>query len=104
MARRVVAIAISFLLMLLPVIADARPRVLGLDFEKRFVKPGTGPARLRRRATTTADLWNAQGDLLYLINTTVGTPPQAISLHIDTGSSDIWVSRPLCERNVLADR
>jgi Eukaryotic aspartyl protease len=73
--------------------AAAEPGVIGLPFEKRKVA-NSAPAnrRLRKRSgTVQATLYNAEGDFLYLVNTTVGTPPQNIALQIDTGSSDIWV-------------
>lgn len=38
---------------------------------------------------------------LYFANATLGTPPQDVRLHIDTGSSDLWVNTPsstLCEK------
>lgn len=36
-------------------------------------------------------LHNRLYDLDYLINITVGTPPQALQLELDTGSREIWV-------------
>ena len=47
----------------------------------------------RRQSTDTvlADLGNALQAGLYYANVTVGTPPQDLSLQIDTGSSDVWV-------------
>lgn len=33
-------------------------------------------------------------ETLYFINATVGTPPRTVRLHIDTGSSDLWVNTP----------
>jgi hypothetical protein len=78
--------------------AASAPRVFGLDFQKREVPTAEGSLnRLRRRASTvTSTLYNAQSNLLYLINATVGTPPQKFSLQLDTGSSDIWVRPFLC--------
>lgn len=37
----------------------------------------------------------------YLVNITVGTPPQKLSVTLDTGSSDLWIpaaSAPLCKK------
>lgn len=33
-------------------------------------------------------------ETLYFINATLGTPAQSLRLHIDTGSSDLWVNTP----------
>ncbi|KAK0673903.1 putative candidapepsin precursor [Cercophora samala] len=33
-------------------------------------------------------------ETLYFINGTVGTPPKSLRLHLDTGSSDLWVNTP----------
>jgi hypothetical protein len=34
---------------------------------------------------------------LYFINGTLGTPPQVVQMHLDTGSSDLWVNTPSSE-------
>ncbi len=33
-------------------------------------------------------------ETLYFINATVGTPARSVRLHLDTGSSDLWVNTP----------
>jgi hypothetical protein len=44
-----------------------------------------------QRQPISATLHNRRYDLDYLINITVGTPPQALQLELDTGSREIWV-------------
>jgi len=36
----------------------------------------------------------SEKETLYFINGTIGTPPHPVRLHIDTGSSDLWVNTP----------
>lgn len=52
---------------------------------------------LAKRQSIQAELTNNM-DLEYLVNITVGTPPQKMGVTLDTGSSDLWVpstsSRP----------
>ena len=61
----------------------AEPKVLGLDFDKREVFAQDQP--LRKRASDSATVYNAQGSLLYLVNVTVGTPGQKLMCYaLDT--------------------
>ncbi|KAI8393232.1 Peptidase family A1 domain profile [Nakaseomyces glabratus] len=42
------------------------------------------------------------GDLMYTVQLHVGTPPQNVTVQLDTGSSDLWfpvASNPYCKRN-----
>ncbi|KAJ5722627.1 hypothetical protein N7488_000662 [Penicillium malachiteum] len=50
---------------------------------------------LQKRSSKTAStsLYNEQ-NMYYMVNITLGTPPQNLSLSLDTGSSDIWVNVP----------
>lgn len=64
----------------------------------------TPPAGFQKLQHVARDA-NAQGVLqthrmFYLVNVTVGTPPQPVLLDIDTGSRDTWVqyaNSPLCK-------
>ncbi|PTB37736.1 hypothetical protein M441DRAFT_60897 [Trichoderma asperellum CBS 433.97] len=67
----------------------AQAQVVQFDIEKR-----DGPLLrdLSRRATTVNGvLSNQQVQGGYFLNVEVGTPPQNITLQLDTGSSDVWV-------------
>ncbi|KAJ4304102.1 hypothetical protein N0V88_001712 [Collariella sp. IMI 366227] len=47
---------------------------------------------MRKRGAVSADLDNEE--TLYFINATIGTPAKPVLLHLDTGSSDLWVNTP----------
>ncbi|KAI9810989.1 MAG: hypothetical protein M1827_005720 [Pycnora praestabilis] len=74
---------------------DAVPAVVGFDIQRRHVANPLARDRLRRRATSnTVGLALDNGETLYLANVSLGTPAQKLSLHIDTGSSDLWANSP----------
>lgn len=70
----------------------ASPGYLVLDFDKR----ATVERRLVRRqdpsdGSFVGELVQNTNKLEYLINITLGTPPQPLAVTLDTGSSDLWV-------------
>ncbi|KAL1862492.1 hypothetical protein Daus18300_008589 [Diaporthe australafricana] len=76
------------------------PRVLGMPTQRKTVSNPHKRDQLRRRATVTANLDNEE--TLYFVNATLGTPAQSLRLHLDTGSSDLWVntaSSALCTQS-----
>ncbi|KAI1090863.1 acid protease [Rostrohypoxylon terebratum] len=86
---------------ILAVPADARnipssisqPKVVSLATQRRTISNPVKRDRLRRRDNTvTAKLDNEE--TLYFVNGTLGTPAQSIRMHLDTGSSDLWVNTP----------
>ncbi|KAK3692063.1 aspartic peptidase domain-containing protein [Podospora appendiculata] len=69
------------------------PRVVGLQTERRSITNPLTRERIRRkRDTLVVGLDNEE--TLYFINATIGTPARSVRLHIDTGSSDLWVNTP----------
>ncbi|KAL2270373.1 hypothetical protein VTJ83DRAFT_2557 [Remersonia thermophila] len=68
-------------------------RVVALQIERQAPRdPIHRDKRRMKRDPFSVGLDNAE--TLYFINATVGTPPEAVRLHIDTGSSDLWVNTP----------
>ncbi|KAI2472075.1 acid protease [Annulohypoxylon bovei var. microspora] len=94
---------------ILAVPADARnipssigqPKVISLATQRKTISNPVRRDRLRRRdGTVRAELDNEE--TLYFVNGTLGTPAQSIRMHLDTGSSDLWVntaSSSLCSQS-----
>ncbi|EEH41333.2 candidapepsin-4 [Paracoccidioides lutzii Pb01] len=72
------------------------PHVVGLDIQRRHVSNPIERDRFRRRQLNAIAeiLDNERQGTLYFCNVSLGTPPQRIRLHIDTGSSDLWCNVP----------
>ena len=81
----------------------ASPKALSLPIQRRHVPDIMAHERIRLRkrqsgGSVESTLDNEQS--LYFANITLGTPSQSLQLHIDTGSSDLWVntaSSSLCQ-------
>ncbi|OAA58886.1 candidapepsin-4 precursor [Cordyceps fumosorosea ARSEF 2679] len=80
---------------------EGDPRVVRLPLQRRDIPDPAAHDRqriMRREGTIQAELNNLK--TLYFFNATLGTPPQNLRLHLDTGSSDLWVntaSSALCQ-------
>ncbi|KAJ4982726.1 eukaryotic aspartyl protease [Stagonosporopsis vannaccii] len=75
----------------LKLVPRENPRVVGLDIQRRNVPDPVARDQLRRRQSTVQQTLDNL-ETLYFANATLGTPEQSFRLHIDTGSSDLWVN------------
>jgi hypothetical protein len=67
------------------------PKVLGFDIQRRDVANPVAHDALRRRQKTVQETLDNL-ETLYFANASLGTPAQNFRLHVDTGSSDLWVN------------
>ncbi|KAM3560281.1 hypothetical protein MY1884_003029 [Beauveria asiatica] len=68
-------------------------RVVHLSLQRSKVQDPVARDRqriMRRSRTVQAELDNLR--TLYFFNASLGNPPQELRLHLDTGSSDLWVN------------
>lgn len=66
----------------------ANPKTLGLKFEVERHQTES-PTIDKRDKSLGGDISNRK--IRYLTNITVGTPPQRLSVRLDTGSADLWI-------------
>ena len=79
-------------------------RVVQHNIQRRYVENPIAhdQARALRRRAGTVSVPLQNEETLYFMDVTIGTPPQSLKMHIDTGSSDLWVNTPsssLCEES-----
>ncbi|KAH7160021.1 aspartic peptidase domain-containing protein [Dactylonectria estremocensis] len=71
------------------------PRVLSLDLQRHKIQDPISYDRNRqRRRSGSVDVDIDNEVTLYYFNASLGTPKQELRLHLDTGSSDLWVNSP----------
>jgi hypothetical protein len=80
---------LSSALLALSALPSSQAGIVQFELQRREIPKFNN--QLKRRGSSSAPVYNAQGDLLYLVNATVGNPPQSMQLQLDTGSSDVWL-------------
>ncbi|KAJ6444700.1 candidapepsin-4 precursor [Purpureocillium lavendulum] len=81
--------------------ADVAPRVMHLDLQRAHIRDPATHDKLRKRARTVNGTLDNM-ETLYFLNISLGTPPQQLRMHLDTGSSDLWVNTDIslfCSQN-----
>ncbi|KAI8969274.1 aspartic peptidase domain-containing protein [Mycotypha africana] len=64
---------------------------------RRLRRPDTIISSIQKRDPFQAPLYNDQGSQ-YLVDISVGTPPQNFSVTLDTGSADLWIPGKFCPK------
>ncbi|CZT46300.1 related to aspartic proteinase OPSB [Rhynchosporium secalis] len=70
---------------------DGPAKVVEFQIERNKIRNPVMRDRLRRRASTIQATIDNE-ETLYFVNASLGTPRQSFRLHLDTGSSDLWVN------------
>lgn len=79
---------------------SSNPRALGVEFT-RTTRAASQVVSHRSKLHKRQEIVEQPLDnlvLYYTANITLGTPPQALQLLIETGSSDLWVNTPVSEQ------
>ncbi|OJD29198.1 aspartic-type endopeptidase [Diplodia corticola] len=72
---------------------DSAPKVFGAEIQRRHVSnPIERDQARRRRKRDSLQETLDNLETLYFANASLGTPAQSLRLHLDTGSSDLWVN------------
>ncbi|KAK0647868.1 putative aspartic-type endopeptidase opsB [Lasiodiplodia hormozganensis] len=73
--------------------SNSEPKVVGAEIQRReVINPIARDQARRRRKRDSLQATLDNLETLYFLNATIGTPAQSLRLHLDTGSSDLWVN------------